>query len=236
MDIEQIAEQLGKGRIIDLTLKMNPGSTEGPAAKPSRRYEIESFEFEPWKIWSGPGETMHYVNLETHISTHVEAPSHYIPARYGRSAPDLSELPLSSFFGSAILIDCTELGPQTPIGPDFLKKFPIQGGDMVLVGKGRHIGPEGDDRSFMTREGNEYLLSKKVKLVCYDDTIIPEDTRVMRNLSTMSTHELMLGNNIPVIERLANLEQLTRPRFLFFAFPPKLGGVDAFPIRAVAIE
>ena len=236
MDIEQVAEYLSKGRVVDLTLKMNSGSTEGSSAKPSRRYEVKAFEFEPWKIWSGPGETMHYVNLETHISTHVEAPSHYIPARYGRSAPDLSELPLSSFFGSAILIDCTELGPKTPIGPDFLKKFPIQEGDMVLVGKGRHIGPDGEDRSFMTREGNEYLLTKKIKLVGYDDTIIPEDTRVMRNLSTMSTHELMLGNNIPVIERLANLDQLTKTRFLFFALPPKLGGVDAFPIRAVAIE
>jgi kynurenine formamidase len=46
----------------------------------------------------------------------------------------------------------------------------------------------------------------------------------------------MLSNNIPIIERLTNLEELTKPRFLFFAFPPKMSGVDSFPIRAVAIE
>ena len=236
MDIEQIAEQLSKGKIIDLTLKMNAGSTEGPSAKPSRRYEIEKFEYEPWKIWSGPGETMHYVEMESHVSTHVEAPSHYIPARHGRSAPDLSELPLSTFFGSAVLIDCTELEPCTPIGAEFLGKFPIKEGDMVLVGKGRHIGPGGDDRSVLSKEGAEYLLSKKVKLVAFDDTIIPENTQVMRDLSTMFTHETMLSNNIPIIERLANLEELTKTRFLFFAIPPKMGGVDSFPIRAMAIE
>ncbi|MGB2813833.1 MAG: cyclase family protein [Dehalococcoidales bacterium] len=236
MDIEQVAEHLSSGRVIDLSLKMNPGSTEGPSAKPSRRYEIQKFEYEPWKIWSGPGETMHYVEMESHVSTHVEAPSHYIPARHGRSAPDLSELPLSTFFGSAVLIDCTGLEPQTPIGAEILREFPIQEGDIVLVGKGQHIGTDGDDRSFMTKEGVEYLLSKKVKLVAFDDTIIPENTQVMRDLSTMFTHETMLSNNIPIIERLANLEELTKTRFLFFAIPPKMGGIDSFPIRAMAIE
>ena len=236
MDIEQLAEQLSKGRVIDLSLKMNPGSTEGPSAKPSRRYELKRFEFEPWKIWSGPGETMHYVEMESHVSTHVEAPSHYIPARHGRSAPDLSELPLSTFFGSAVLIDCTELEPRTPIGAEFLQKFPIQEGDIILVGKGRHFGPDGDDRSVLAKEGAEYLLSKKVKLIAFDDTIIPENTQVMRDLSTMFTHEVMLSNNIPIIERLTNLEELTKTRFLFFAIPPKMGGIDSFPIRAMAIE
>jgi kynurenine formamidase len=236
LDIEQITEQLSNGLVIDLSLKMNPGSTEGPSAKPSRRYEIKKFEYEPWKIWSGPGETMHYVEMESHVSTHVEAPSHYIPARHGRSAPDLSELPLSTFFGSAVLIDCTELGPQTLIGAENLREFPIQEGDIVLVGKGQHIGPDGDDRSVLTKEGAEYLLSKKVKLIAFDDTIIPENTQVMRDLSTMFTHETMLSNNIPIIERLTNLEELTKTRFLFFAIPPKMGGIDSFPIRAMAIE
>jgi len=179
---------------------------------------------------------MHYVDMESHVSTHVEAPSHYIPDRYGRSAPDLSELPLSVFFGSAVLIDCSDLSPKTPIGTDILRKFPIRKGDIVLIGKGRHIGADGDDRSFMTKEGAEYLLSKRIKLIAFDDTIFPENTQIIRGLSTMFTHDIMLSNNIPIIERLANLEELTKTRFLFFTFPPKMGGIDSFPIRAVAIE
>ena len=75
-----------------------------------------------------------------------------------------------------------------------------------------------------------------MKLIAFDDTIIPENPLVMRNLGTMFTHDIMLSNGIPIIERLSNLEKLTKTRFLFFAFPPKMGGIDSFPIRAVAIE
>ena len=89
MEIEQLADRLSNGRVVDLTLKMNPGSTEGSPPKQSRRYEIKSFEYEPWKIWSGPGETMHYVDMESHVSTHVEVPSHYIPGSGETVLPNL---------------------------------------------------------------------------------------------------------------------------------------------------
>jgi kynurenine formamidase len=236
VELEQVAKYFSEGRIVDLTLKMNPGSTEGPSAKPSRRYEIKMFKYVPWKVWSGSGEIMHYVDMESHVSTHVEAPSHYIPVRYGRSAPELSEVPLSSFFGSAVLIDCKELGPKTPIDAEILRRFPIHENDIVLVGKGQHIGADGEERSFLVKEGAEYLLGKKIKLVGFDDTIMPENPLVMKDLSTMFTHDVMLSNGILIIERLANLEKLTKTRFLFFAFPPNMGGIESFPIRAIAIE
>jgi len=35
---------------------------------------------------------------------------------------------------------------------------------------------------------------------------------------------------------LANLEKLEKQPFLFFEFPAKMGGLESFPIRAVAIE
>jgi kynurenine formamidase len=31
-------------------------------------------------------------------------------------------------------------------------------------------------------------------------------------------------------------KKLTKKRFLFFGFPAKMGGLEAFPIRAVPIE
>ena len=46
----------------------------------------------------------------------------------------------------------------------------------------------------------------------------------------------MLSNEIPIIEALTNLEELEKPRFLFFGFPAKMGGLESFPIRAVALE
>ena len=58
----------------------------------------------------------------------------------------------------------------------------------------------------------------------------------VQDLKTYFTHDLMLSNEIPIIEGLVNLEKLTKSRFLFFGFPAKMGGLDSFPIRAVAIE
>jgi len=236
MRIDDVAKYLTNGRIVDLSLKVMPGRADSPFGAPARRYEVKQFDYAPMKVWNGPGEIMHYIDMENHISTHVECPSHFIPARHGRSAPELSEVPLTSFFGTATFVDCKELPPRTPLTPDVLKKFPIHDGDIVLFGNCRNLGPKGEERCHMTKEGAEYLLAKKVKLIGFDDTVIPENPLILKDLKTAFTHDLMLSNNIPIIERLANMAQLTKQRFFFFGFPASMGGIDSFPIRAVAIE
>lgn len=236
MKINDVAGYLAKGRIVDLSLKVEPGKAVSPFGTPGRRYEIKEFDYKPAKPWSGPGETMHFVDMENHISTHVECPSHFIPIRYGTGAPDMSEVELSRFFGMAVFIDCRSLAARTPIDAAVLKKFPIADNDIVLVGNGKQLGAKGELRSYMTKEGAEYLVAKKIKLLGFDDTIIPENPLVIKDLETMFTHDLMLSNGIPIIERLANMGKLSQPKFLFFCFPANLGGLDSFPIRAVVIE
>ncbi len=236
MKLNDVASYLLNGRIVDLSLKVSPGNTVALFGGANRRYEIKQFLYEPVKPWSGPGEIMHFVDMESHISTHIECPSHFLPIRHNKSGPDVSEVPLEKFFGMAVFVNCKDLAPKTPIDDKLLGKFPIQKDDIVLIGNGKHMGTSGEERSHMTKEGVEYLLKKKIKLVAFDDTIIPEDARVIKNVETMFTHDIMLSNGIPLIERLANLDKLTKPRFLFFCFPAKMGGLDSFPVRAVAIE
>jgi kynurenine formamidase len=133
-----------------------------------------------------------------------------------------------------VLVDCQGLGPKTQIGAKILDQFLIRKDDVVLIGKGRHSGNE---RSFLVKEGIEYLLEKRIKMVGVDDTIFPEDPQyAMKDLDKYFCHDLMLSNGIPIIEGLANLGELRNQRFLFFGFPAKMGGLESFPIRAVAIE
>jgi len=74
-------------------------------------------------------------------------------------------------------------------------------------------------------------------MVGVDDTVFPEDPKyAMKDLEKYFCHDLMLSNEIPIIEGLANLDKLKQKRFLFFGFPARMGGLEAFPIRAVAIE
>ena len=153
MRIEDVATYLLKGRMVDLSRKVTPGEAEGPPGAPKRRYKIEVFTYPP-------GEIMHYIDMESHISTHVEAPSHFVPVRHGRSAHDVSEMALSGLFGMATLVDCKDFVPKTAIGADILARFDIQENDIVLIGNCSH---RGEERSFMVKEGVEYLLQKKIK-------------------------------------------------------------------------
>jgi kynurenine formamidase len=49
-------------------------------------------------------------------------------------------------------------------------------------------------------------------------------------------HLLLFRAGIPVIERLANLDKVSRPRVKVYALPIPARGVDAFPLRVIAVE
>ena len=49
-------------------------------------------------------------------------------------------------------------------------------------------------------------------------------------------HLLLFRAGIPVIENLANLDQLTQKRVKTFSLPVPVKGLDAFPLRVIAIE
>ena len=227
MKIEELVKYLTGGRIIDLSKKAIPGKAEGPLDTGKRKYEIKAFTFPP-------GEIMHNIEMESHISTHIEAPSHFVPVRHGRKGKDVTELDLRTFFGLAVLVDCQDLKPKSAIGRKILKGCQIEENHIVLFGRCPH---EGKDRCYLGKEGAEFLVEKKIKMVGFDDTVFPENPEYAgRDLKKYFTHDLMLSNNIPIIEGLTHLNKLKQKKFLFFGFPAKLGGLEAFPIRAVAIE
>jgi len=228
MKMEDLAARLGKARLVDLSKKVSPGGAEGPVGLPPRKYEIKLFTFPP-------GELMHNIEMESHISTHVEAPSHFLPVSRGlKDADDISQIPLTSLFGMAVFVNCKGLPPKTEVGREFLGRFPIKVGDIVLLGNG---DSGGWDRCWISKEGAEYLVEKKVKMFGVDDTVFPEGTPfLMKDLKSYFVHALLLAAGIPIIEGLANMGALHRPRFLFFGVVAKMGGLESFPIRAIAFE
>ena len=227
MNIEDVAVKLAQARIVDLSKKVSPGGAEGPVGLPPRKYEIKQFKFPP-------GELMHNIEMESHISTHVEAPSHFVPVSRGHDADDISEMPLTNLFGMAVFVNCKGLPAKSEIGREVLGRFPIGAGDIVLLGNADHPGW---DRPYISKEAAEYFLEKRIKMLGVDDTVFPEGTPfLMKDLKSYFIHDLMLAHNIPIIEGLANLGTLKRTRFLFFGIPAKMGGLESFPIRAVAFE
>jgi kynurenine formamidase len=209
-------------RIVDLSKRLRPG-------KEKRRAEIEQFVYPP-------GELMHYVYLESHVGTHVEAPSHFIPARYGKEAKDISRLALEKFFGEAILIDLSSSRKKQKIGPEDLE-VKINEGDIVLIGNSPY---EGADRPQLSEQLIRWLVEKKIKMIGVDDSVRPgprpEEGGSAKKLEDMLDHDLFLSNEIPIIEQLTNLNSLSKMRFFFIGFPLFIEGLDSSPIRAVALE
>lgn len=208
-------------RIVDLSKKLYPG-------KEQRRCQI-------WRFTYASGEYMHYIDLESHVGTHVEAPSHYIPARYGRPAEDVSELPLERLMGEAVFWDLSGVERGKVLKPEDVE-VEIREGDIVLVGNSPYRGP---DRPQFSEELIRWLVDKKIKLIGVDDSVIitPRSREGLpEKLEDLIEHELFLGNGIPIVEQLTNLDKLRRKRFLFIGFPLNISGLDSSPIRAVAIE
>lgn len=207
-------------RIIDLSKKLLPG-------KEHRRLEIKKFIFDP-------GEIMHYIETESHIGTHVEAPSHFIPAKYGKPAKDISQMHLKKFIGKAVLIDLSSAKKMKILTPEDIN-VEIRDDDIVLFGNSSH---EEQDRPQLSHELIKWLVDMKIKMVGIDDSVRlgPRPPIVPKALEEMIDHDLFLKNEIPIIEQLTNLDKISRKRFLFIGFPLNIVGLDSTPIRAVAIE
>jgi len=178
--------------------------------------------------------------------THVDGTRHFDPL--GEWAP---EIPLEPFYGSAVLLDVSHLRPvrydperrtvlETDwITPEVLEQacakagVEIQPRDIVLIRTGGgekwprleyhyHIVP-------FRVEGVEWMLDRGVILYGVDQItvdIIP---------GYDAPHMLMRKRYHMIMENLANLHLIDRPRFRFVGFPLKWEGASCSPLRAVAI-
>jgi kynurenine formamidase len=206
-----------KARIVDLSERCVPGEYD-------RRLEIRQFKVEP-------GEVMHDIDMNSHIGTHVEAPSHYITPCFNKPSKDLSELPIESFLGEAIFADLSVLGPKEPVSSDFLKEIGVKKDDIVIMGNCKHMG---DDQNYLAAEAAKYMADIEIKMLGLDKTFKIEEW--FEPLDQMYTHRYLMGKDIPLIERMENLSALKERRFFFIGIPVAIVGLDSFPIRAIALE
>lgn len=220
-----LTEAFKNYRIVDLSKIMTPGKALGPIGTGKRRLEIRKFTYPP-------GELMHQIDMESHIGTHVEAPSHFVDVLYKRKGKDIAQIPIETLFGEAILIDLHDFKPGQALTPAYLVKNKVKSKDIVFIGNAKH---DGRDRPYISKEAARWLAQKKIKMAGIDDTVFPEEPQYLyKDLKKYYTHDYLLKNDIPLIEGVANLKSLKTRRFFFFGFIAPISGLEAFPIRAVA--
>ena len=209
-------------QIIDLTHKLLPGEEQ---------YTVELKQRGAPRT-SPTGDIMHDVYMWSHSGTHVEVSLHFYSG-----GKDTSDFPPDTFVGPAIRLDFTHKQVNEPITiEDFQKAGDIRVGDRVFMWQGRahqYRTKESHSRPYVTKEAAEWLaLDRKIKVLGTDSSGFE-----VRGIPGHPNHHLFFksGVDIPVIECLCNLDKIPTQRFFFSGAPIPCKGLDASPIRALAL-
>jgi arylformamidase len=209
-----------KGRIVDLTHTLHPYK-EQYTLEVSRRDERRGAE----------GDIMCTLYMWSHVGTHVEAPLHFLT-----EGGDTASLSIEQLMGPAIVLDFRQKGVSEPITlAEMQAAGDVQVGDRVLTMTGRHTQyrtPASHDRPYITEEAMRWLVEdRKINCLGTDSSGFE-----VRGVDHHPNHRLLTQAGIPVLECMTNLVELRKQRIFLIALPWPVVGLDACPVRAIAIE
>jgi arylformamidase len=200
-------------RMVDLSRPLYSGEQQHPWL----HYEanVESIVADPDRV---PVEGRWYVvtqlALSGHAGTHVEAPLHAVAG-----GASIGDLPVAQFFGEAVILDLSQAPSAQPIELATLRSA------VEAAGGAPEYPP------YPTRQALQWLVDEGVKLVGIDSPGLE-----VRGDRALPNHHTLLDNGVPLIESLANLDQLRQSRVFVFAVPIPAYGTDAVPLRVLAFE
>lgn len=216
------------GRIVELSHTLYPEKEE-------YKLKVKTFPvtklFPDYKSRPEDNYIMSEVCLETHVGTHIEVPAHYL-----KGGKDVTEIPIEHLVGEAVVLDFVGKKVNEAITREDLKKYDhlIREGDIVFIKTGydrNYRTPKAHDRPYLTKEAVEWLIEKEIHCLGIDCTGIE-----LRGQDYQVAHCTLFENDIPLIEYVANLNDLRKERFFAFILPWKVKGLEACPVRIIAIE
>jgi arylformamidase len=205
---------------FDLSHQIENGMTYFPGDPEPRIEPVESTP--PWRLTQ--------LHFGTHIGTHIDAASHFMP--HGKT---ISQYPLERFLLPGIVVPVRVLNDDGPIDVNaldsFLTTLPAHGALLIHTGWDQHWKTERYLRNpYLTREATQFLVDSGVSIVGIDalnvDSTVQESDHA---------HAALLGNDILIVENLTRLHQLSPGVVYQFSFLPlALSGLDGSPVRAIA--
>ncbi|MCC6419189.1 MAG: cyclase family protein [Gemmataceae bacterium] len=217
-------------RIVDLSVTLGGPTFVEPAFFPPVVFEqIHTHEVHK-KLNSK-------LNYPIHTGTHADSPYHSVP-----DGEAIDEISLDRFIGPAVRIDLREFTrPSTPITLEQLQSAAPEGVSLrdriVALNSGwlgRMYGTQEyyDQYPSYTAEAVRWLIDQEVRAVAIDCAIDSQAATTVEG--GFGNHRLLGRAGIPLIENVANLDQLPT-EFEFIGFPAKFHRCDGAPVRAVAI-
>jgi kynurenine formamidase len=196
---------------IDLSL---PISTRIPVIEGTATPEITQIATIDKKGWNEK-----LLTFPSHFSTHIDAPYHMI-----KSGKTLSDYPIESFIGPAIVFD---VSGQSIIDIDV---DDVQTNDIVFFFTGHvdHIYEKEyfDNNPVISKRTIQKLIKKQISILGID-SFSPD-------IEPYPIHKELFHHDIRLVENLVNLDQIPHKRFFCYIFPLKIENADGAPCRVVA--
>ena len=216
--------------IIDLSHRMIPG-------RPQFKLEAECFDVtrilpevkhRP-DIWYVLSE----ITMSSHEATHVEFPYHH-----WKEGADAADYPLGNLIGYAVVLDFSHKKHGEPISLDELRRFEdrMRGADMIFVRTDMDKlfrDPERwTEQPYLTAEAMNWIIEEfRPKVVGTDATGFE-----VPGTDYQPNHLKIFQNGIAMIESLTNLDKIGDERVKVFILPLPIEGIDACPVRIVALR
>ena len=218
--------------LIDLTLTLGSGRV-------SLVPGLVGVELEPIQTHATHARSNQKLCLATHIGTHVDAPYHFVDG-----AATIEDMPLEKYAGPALLLDLRPVAQgKSPLSVSELENAgasPQSVRDKIVVlftgwAEAESGGPRFYGHGpYLSTEGAAFLAECGANAVAVDFPIDKHPDTPLSTIKDFPVHRLLLGQNIPLIENLINLDQLLGKEFELWALPLKLKGGDGAATRAVA--
>lgn len=172
------------------------------------------------------------VAFSTHCGTHIEFPLHH-----WKGGTDAKDYPLENMIGEACVLDFVGKKAHEPITIYELKAKAdqVKEGDIVFIRTDFDKKWRTDDWEpfpYINCDALEWLLdTKKIKAIGSDATSI-------ENLSVpdQPNHSACFKRGVAIIESLTNLSKIENGRALVFILPVKIEGIEACPVRIIAVN
>ena len=198
-------------KVIDLTMPIDektPNFPGDPILK-VKRHNVKEHTF---------GKT--FLEIHTHISTHIDAPSHMI-----EEGKTLSDFPINKFVGDAIVID---VRGQKNIEPNLSD---VKKGDIVFfLTSHSDKAYESDyfkNNPVIAEKTAQKLIEKRISIIGLD-SFTPDN-------EPYNVHKIFLKNDVLIVENLIDLNKLSVKRFQCFIMPMKITNADGAPCRVIGL-
>ena len=210
---------LNKYRIVDISYEVvPPGSDDRPFVMERGLLADRAYKYD-------------ITNTHSHVGTHVETPAHFFDG-----GKDVTELPLTTYFGRAILLEIDDAQENLAILPPLMEKAIgdiIQDGDIVICRNNDEESLKGNrPKPYLTPEAAQWFRDHKIKMLGIDNNVgLSKDVPTGRKL-----HDILMSVDVAIIEWLDNLDQLRKREFFLMALPFKVKIMDSSWARVIAIE